>query len=89
MTRRGLGLAALILLSGCGPSVEDLMAEISVAEISQDLRDPASLELTDTKIEVSGTRGAICGYMNAANAYGGMVGRESFIRVFDADDMKT
>lgn len=87
MRRRGLGLTALLMLSGCGPSVEDLMAEITVAEISQDLRDPASLELTETMIEVSGGRGAVCGFMNAANAYGGMVGRERFVRVFDAADM--
>lgn len=89
MMRRGLGLAGLFLLSGCGPSVEDLMAEITAAEISQDLRDPASLELTETMVEISGGSGAVCGYMNAANAYGGMAGRERFVRVFDPDDMKT
>ena len=68
MRRYGPGWMGLLLLSGCGPSVEDLMTQITVAEISESLRDPASLELTDTMIEVSEDRGAVCGSMNAANA---------------------
>ena len=89
MRTRILGLAAAaLLLAGCNPSVEDLMQEITVAELKAELRDPDSLELSETRIQVADGVGAICGYMNAANGYGGMAGRERFVRVFDRGDME-
>lgn len=89
MRPRTLGLAmAALLLAGCNPSVEELMQEITLAELKSELRDPGSLELSETRIQVAGGVGAVCGYMNAANAYGGMAGRERFVRVFDPADME-
>lgn len=88
MQKRALAIAAGLLLAGCGPSAEELMTGITVAEIRHDLLDPQSLQFSETMIQVDDNRGAVCGYMNAANVYGGMVGRERFVRVFDPDDMK-
>lgn len=88
MRLTAFAMMAAVTLSGCGQSVESRMAEITVAELKGQLRDPGSLQLSGTKIQVHDGWGAICGYYNAANGYGGMAGRERFVRVFNPEEVE-
>lgn len=88
MKRSGLVFVAVLGLAACGPSIEDRMAEVTVSELRAQLRDPGSLELIGTKIQLSDQWGAICGEYNAANGFGGMAGPQRFVRVFNHEELK-
>lgn len=77
----------LLGLAACGPTTEELMAETTVDELKADLKDPGSLQFGETYVLIKDGWGAICGTYNAANSYGGMVGAERFVRVFDPADL--
>ena len=47
------------------------------------MRDPESVRIRD--VRANPRTGAVCGYYNAKNAYGGYVGEQMFVYYHDAD----
>lgn len=88
MKRFGYVLVTVLGLAACGSSIEDRMAEVTISELQGQLRDPGSLELMDTKVRISAEWGAVCGEYNAANGFGGMAGRQRFVRVFSQKELQ-
>lgn len=87
--RRALIAIGFLGLAACEPSKEQLMAEVAVSELKSELRDPGSLQLTETKVAMAKGWGAICGRYNAANGFGGMAGSQRFVRVFNAEELSS
>lgn len=75
--RKFVLLAGLVILAGCNSVERD--AEKRVAS---ELRDPSSAQFRNVRVvdQVDGSQ-AVCGEVNAKNAYGGYVGFEPFVHV--------
>ena len=88
MARTVLILAAGLVLAGCRETVQKQMGDVAIAELKAELRDPDSLQVADTKFQISSGWGAVCGNYNAANGFGGMAGTRRFVRVFDPEELQ-
>lgn len=82
-------LTAIALLFGVGacsekpadPAQEAIKTAYYGAqvEVEKQLRDPSSAQYTDTVVYIQADGGYVtCGYVNAANAFGGMTGPKPF-----------
>lgn len=73
-----------LLMSGCGPSKEELAKQEEAAliakyqtKVANSLKDPNSAQFRDVKL-IAGGKG-ICGEINAKNSYGGYDGFKVFM----------
>lgn len=78
------GIAASVLL-GCGPTDKQKAEALEAAKLTDlrkpilgQLKDPDSAKFSDELISNSG---ALCGFVNAKNSYGGYTGNTEFIVV--------
>lgn len=79
--RAGLILGAALVLAGCGVIDGQDMRDAK-KRVANETRDPSSVQFRDVRYvrQVDGSR-AVCGEINAKNAYGGYVGFESFVYI--------
>jgi hypothetical protein len=68
-------LVLLLALAACAPA-EDGHVTAAHRSVSAQLRDPVSAQFSLERVQPSG---AVCGFVNAKNGFGGYDGRTAFI----------